>query len=88
MNADHAVLLNVHTVGRAIAPADDIVSAAQAGSPEAFQKLHALYSRRSIEPSSLLPKILKMQRMRYRTPFCEPIWQSKHLQEDPISTPG
>jgi|HubBroStandDraft_2_1064218.scaffolds.fasta_scaffold242334_1 RNA polymerase sigma-70 factor (ECF subfamily) len=46
MNADHAVLLNVHTVGRAIAPVDDIVSAAQAGSPEAFQKLHALYSRR------------------------------------------
>lgn len=34
------------TMDRAIAPVDDIVSAAQAGSPEAFQKLHALYSRR------------------------------------------
>ncbi len=46
MSADQAVLLNVHTVERAIAPDDDIVPAVQAGSPEAFRKLHALYSRR------------------------------------------
>jgi RNA polymerase sigma-70 factor, ECF subfamily len=46
MSVGQAVLLNVQTVERAIAPDDDIVSAAQSGSPEAFRKLHALYSRR------------------------------------------
>jgi RNA polymerase sigma-70 factor (ECF subfamily) len=46
MSADQAVLLNVHIVERAITPDDDIVQAAQSGSPEAFRKLHAIYSRR------------------------------------------
>ena len=35
-----------HTVPRVIAPVDDIVSAAQAGSPAAFAELHSTYSRR------------------------------------------
>jgi RNA polymerase sigma-70 factor (ECF subfamily) len=46
MSADRALLLNVHAVERAIAPDDEITSAALAGSPEAFAKLHTLYSRR------------------------------------------
>jgi RNA polymerase sigma-70 factor (ECF subfamily) len=46
MSDDQAVLLNVHTVERAIAQDDDIVPPAQGGSPEAFRELHTLYSRR------------------------------------------
>ncbi len=46
MSADQAVPLNVYTVGSSTAPDDDIVPAAQVGSPEAFRKLHTLYSRR------------------------------------------
>jgi RNA polymerase sigma-70 factor, ECF subfamily len=46
MNTDHAVVLNFHSVEQAIAPADDIVSSARAGSPAAFAELHAIYSRR------------------------------------------
>jgi RNA polymerase sigma-70 factor (ECF subfamily) len=34
-----------HTVERVIAPVDDIVAAAQAGSPAAFAELHSIYSR-------------------------------------------
>jgi RNA polymerase sigma-70 factor (ECF subfamily) len=41
-----AALLNLSTADRAMAAVDDVVSAAQAGPPEAFQKLHALYSKR------------------------------------------
>jgi RNA polymerase sigma-70 factor (ECF subfamily) len=40
-----ATLLD-HTVERVIAPVDDIVLAAQAGSPAAFAELHSLYSVR------------------------------------------
>jgi RNA polymerase sigma-70 factor (ECF subfamily) len=46
MSADQAVLLNVRTVKPSTAPDDDIVRAAQAGSPEAFRELHMLYSWR------------------------------------------
>ena len=35
-----------HTVDRVIAPVDDIVLAAQAGSPAAFAELHSIYSGR------------------------------------------
>jgi len=35
-----------HTVQRVTAPVDDIVLAAQAGSPAAFAKLHSTYSKR------------------------------------------
>jgi RNA polymerase sigma-70 factor, ECF subfamily len=41
-----AALLNIYSTDRAIATDDDVVSAAQSGSPEAFQKLHTAYSRR------------------------------------------
>ena len=41
-----AAFLNLGTADRAMVKDDDVVSAAQAGSPEAFRKLHALYSRR------------------------------------------
>jgi RNA polymerase sigma-70 factor, ECF subfamily len=40
-----AALLD-HTVQRVIAPVDDIVLAAQAGSPAAFAELHSTYSKR------------------------------------------
>jgi len=40
-----AALLNRHTTERALST-DDVVSAARAGSPEAFAELYALYSRR------------------------------------------
>jgi RNA polymerase sigma-70 factor, ECF subfamily len=43
MNSD--ALLG-HTADRAIAPVDDIVAAAQAGSPAAFAELHSIYSGR------------------------------------------
>jgi RNA polymerase sigma-70 factor, ECF subfamily len=46
MSVDQAVLLNVRTVRPSTAPDDDILPAAQAGSPEAFRELHTLYSRR------------------------------------------
>jgi RNA polymerase sigma-70 factor (ECF subfamily) len=46
MNADHDVILNPHDAERAFTQADDLVSAARERSPEAFTKLHALYSRR------------------------------------------
>ncbi|WP_263349775.1 RNA polymerase sigma factor [Acidicapsa acidisoli] len=39
-------LVNRHAADRASATDDDVVSAARAGSPEAFAELHALYSRR------------------------------------------
>ena len=35
-----------HTIDRVIAPVDDIVLAAQAGSPAAFAELYSAYSRR------------------------------------------
>jgi RNA polymerase sigma-70 factor (ECF subfamily) len=41
-----APLDNLDSADRTTAAVDDIVSAAQAGSPEAFRKLHVLYSRR------------------------------------------
>jgi RNA polymerase sigma-70 factor, ECF subfamily len=41
-----AALNRRHVADRALATDDDIVSAARAGSPEAFAELHALYSRR------------------------------------------
>jgi RNA polymerase sigma-70 factor, ECF subfamily len=40
-----AALLD-HTADGAIAPVDDIVAAAQAGSPAAFAELHSIYSQR------------------------------------------
>jgi RNA polymerase sigma-70 factor, ECF subfamily len=46
MKAGHAAVLNVHGVKRALTPENEIVSAAQAGSPAAFAQLHATYSRR------------------------------------------
>ena len=46
MNGDRAFVFNVHAVERAVASDDDIAPAVQTGSPEAFRKLHALYSRR------------------------------------------
>jgi RNA polymerase sigma-70 factor (ECF subfamily) len=46
VKSDHAARLTVHTVDRANAADDDVVSAAQAGSPEAFGKLHSKYSPR------------------------------------------
>jgi RNA polymerase sigma-70 factor (ECF subfamily) len=52
IQADDAMALTaptgiiVHAVERVIAPVDDIVAAAQAGSPAAFEKLHSLYSGR------------------------------------------
>jgi RNA polymerase sigma-70 factor, ECF subfamily len=46
MNADYTILLKLHTAQRAVAPDDAIVSAAKAGSPEAFAELHARYSQR------------------------------------------
>jgi RNA polymerase sigma-70 factor (ECF subfamily) len=44
MNA--ATLLNLDTTGQTIAAIDDVVSAARAGSSEAFRQLHVLYSQR------------------------------------------
>jgi RNA polymerase sigma-70 factor (ECF subfamily) len=41
-----ATLLNFDTTGQTIAAIDDVVSAARAGSSEAFRELHVLYSRR------------------------------------------
>jgi RNA polymerase sigma-70 factor, ECF subfamily len=41
-----ARLDNLDSADRTTAAVDDVVSAAQAGSPEAFHKLHVLYSRR------------------------------------------
>lgn len=41
-----AALLNLYQENRTLATDDDVVSAAQSGSPEVFEKLHALYSRR------------------------------------------
>ena len=41
-----APLHNLDSADRTKAALDDVVSAAQAGSPEAFRKLHVLYSRR------------------------------------------
>jgi RNA polymerase sigma-70 factor (ECF subfamily) len=41
-----ATLLNLDTTGQTIAAIDDVVSAARAGSSEAFRELHVLYSRR------------------------------------------
>jgi RNA polymerase sigma-70 factor (ECF subfamily) len=38
--------LHDHTLDRVTAPLDDIVLAAQAGSPAAFAELHSIYSRR------------------------------------------
>jgi hypothetical protein len=38
--------LDDHILDRVIAPLDDIVLAAQAGSPAAFAELHSIYSRR------------------------------------------
>lgn len=46
MNTGPAVLLNIHTLERATSPADEIVSAVRTGSPEAFAKLYAIYSKR------------------------------------------
>ena len=46
MKANDPPLQNVHARERAIALDDEIVSAAQAGSPGAFAELHAIYSRR------------------------------------------
>ena len=43
--AESAALLD-HTLDRVIEPLDDIVLAAQAGSPAAFAELHSIYSRR------------------------------------------
>jgi RNA polymerase sigma-70 factor, ECF subfamily len=40
-----AALLD-HTIERVIAPIDNIVAAAQAGSPAAFEELHSIYSGR------------------------------------------
>jgi RNA polymerase sigma-70 factor, ECF subfamily len=45
-NAEHAPLLQVNTVDRAMARHDDIVRAARSGSSRAFAELHAIYSRR------------------------------------------
>jgi len=42
----HASLPNARAVERTITRHDELVSAAQAGSPRAFAELHALYSRR------------------------------------------
>lgn len=44
--SNHAILLNVETMRRAIAHDDEIVTAAQAGSAGAFAELHAIYSKR------------------------------------------
>jgi RNA polymerase sigma-70 factor (ECF subfamily) len=41
-----ATLLNLDTTDETMTAFDDVVSAAQAGSSEAFRKLHVLYSRR------------------------------------------
>lgn len=41
-----AAFLNLDTADRTMAADDDVVSAAQAGSQEAFRKLHAIYSKR------------------------------------------
>jgi RNA polymerase sigma-70 factor (ECF subfamily) len=41
-----ARLHNLDSADRTTAAVDDVVSAAQAGSPEAFRELHVLYSRR------------------------------------------
>jgi RNA polymerase sigma-70 factor (ECF subfamily) len=46
MKADRPVLQNVQSAERTAAPDDDIVMAAQAGSPVAFAELYALHSRR------------------------------------------
>jgi RNA polymerase sigma-70 factor, ECF subfamily len=46
MSGDRAFVFNVHTVERAIAPDEDIAAAVRAGSPDAFRKLHTLYSQR------------------------------------------
>lgn len=43
---DHTALLDAPTMESAVAQHSEIVSAAQAGSPEAFAELHATYSRR------------------------------------------
>lgn len=43
---DHADLVNAPAIERAFVLHSEIVSAAQAGSPEAFAELHAIYSRR------------------------------------------
>ena|ERR1700730_412747 len=51
-----AALLNLSTADRAMAADDDVVSAAQAGSPEAFRKLHALYSRRLYKTIVIITK--------------------------------
>jgi RNA polymerase sigma-70 factor, ECF subfamily len=45
-NMNGSALLNLYTAEPAIATGDDVVSAAQTGSPVAFRRLHALYSRR------------------------------------------
>jgi RNA polymerase sigma-70 factor, ECF subfamily len=45
-NAKHIPHLEVHPMERAITPHDDVVPAAQAGSPTAFAELHAIYSER------------------------------------------
>jgi RNA polymerase sigma-70 factor, ECF subfamily len=44
--AEQTACLNLHTVERANAPHDEIVSAPQAGWPVTFEELHATYSRR------------------------------------------
>jgi RNA polymerase sigma-70 factor, ECF subfamily len=47
MNGEnHSALLNVHTIMRPVLRDNEIVSAVQAGSCEAFTELYALYSRR------------------------------------------
>lgn len=43
---NHAIVLNIHSVERTIARHDELVLAAQAGSPRAFAELHGIYSRR------------------------------------------
>lgn len=43
---NHTPLPNIHTVDRAVARDNKMVSDAQAGSPEAFTELHAIYSQR------------------------------------------
>ncbi len=46
MSAGYAAVLHVPGVERAIAPENEVVSAARAGSQGAFAELHAIYSRR------------------------------------------
>jgi hypothetical protein len=76
------------TVEQVIAVVDDIVGAAQAGSPAAFEELLRPIPDASIRPFFPSLEIRTMQRKPYGTRFFEPTWRLRDLKANPQSTHG